>query len=133
MYYFENIKSNLKNHITFLEELENIGENLKVKNHLIESRKVYEELSVESPEKLKTIIEFLSNESRNFGWSFPENEMEQNSETSFLKLQSSIERMISGMTLTERLLYFGFQEEYQKLETKHKSARDTILVKLFVN
>jgi len=133
MSYFDTIKTSLKNHITFLELIEvDENQNQKVDNHLKISLEIDKLLSAETPEKLKEFIEYLSQEGRNFGWSFPLNKSEDECENSFLNLKNQMKRMIGGMTVNERLYYFGYLDEFEKLPSKHKTARDNILEKLFI-
>ena len=123
------------NHIDFLKtlsdsNLNNINE--KVRKHIETSNRTNNAIDAEEPDKLKILIEYLALESRGFGWSFPENELEKLCESSFWTMLDKIKNLIGGMTLNERLYYFGYSEEFEKIPVKHKSDRDRILHKLFV-
>jgi hypothetical protein len=133
MSYFKFIKAELQKHISLLKSIENDSQNSKLENHLSESLRIDSELSYESPEKLKCFIEYLSKEGRNFGWSFPENRIEEDCENSFWNMKNQIKKLIGGMTVNERLYYFGYLGEYENLPINHKSERNNILVKLFIN
>ena len=132
MSYFITIKTELQNHISNLNSIRIDSKNSKLENHLNQSISVYNDLSYESPEKLKRFIEYLSQEARCVGWSFPENAIEEDCEKSFWNMKNQIKKLIGGMTVNERLYFFGFLEEYEKLPSSHMSARNAILEKLFI-
>lgn len=78
------------------------------------------------------MIEYLNDEGRYFGWSFPENEKEETCENSFWNLKEKTKKLVGGMTGNERLFYFGYIDEFENLPSSHKSAKDEILRKLFM-
>lgn len=136
MSYFEEIKWHLKEHINCLESILKINpseiENNKIVNHLNETKLVNNMVVSDEPKDLKFFIEYLERESRKFGWSFPENKIEELFEKSFWELQEKIKKLIGGMSANERLYCFGFLEEFEKLPINHTSAREAILIKLFI-
>lgn len=131
MNYFDTIKSVLNDHILYLESL-STDNDTKAKNHLEKSSKIDAFLSHETPEKMRDFIDYLSNEARGFGWSYPNNETEDLCEISFWNMHSIVKKLICGMSGNERLYYFGYLEEFEKIPIKHKSDRDRILSKLFM-
>ncbi|UBZ10712.1 hypothetical protein LDL79_00975 [Leeuwenhoekiella palythoae] len=91
--------------------------------HIIDSQR---------PEDYRQLIEWLNQQGRNFGWSFPKNSDEDTFETEFWRLKDSIKRITQGMTLNERLYFFGYLDEYEKLRPIERSAREEIELKLFM-
>lgn len=136
MRYFEEIKSAIKEHLDLLNSisLEDLNQTSrkKIENHINFSVEVNINVDKEDPQKLKEVIEYLEIEGRNFGWSFPENPKEELCEESFLILKSKMKKLIGRMTGNERLHYFGYFNEFENLLPNHKSARDKILMKLFM-
>jgi len=104
----------------------------KIESHLKRSVLINERIDKEEPQKLKELIEYLNDEGRYFGWSFPENEKEETCEHSFWSLKEKTKKLIGGMTGNERLYYFGYIDEFENLPSTHKSAKDEILRKLFM-
>lgn len=136
MSYFEDIKSSLNEHIENLKTLSlvnlNVTSRKKIESHLNRSIILNNQIDKEEPIKLKNFIEYLNDEGRYFGWSFPENEKEEGCETSFWNLKKRSQKLIGKMTGNERLYYFGYIEEFEKLPTAHKAEKDEILRKLFM-
>jgi hypothetical protein len=138
--YFEDIKSSLKDHINILRSISLINLNdisrKKIESHLkrsvVISVVINEQIDKEEPQKLKELIEYLNDEGRYFGWSFPENEKEEMCENSFWNLKEKTKKLVGGMTGNERLYYFGYIDEFENLPSTHKSAKDEILIKLFM-
>lgn len=136
MSYFEEIKSIFKEHIDLvkmipLQDLNKTSQK-KIESHLKSSSDINESVDREEPEKLKKFIDYLENEGRFFGWSFPENEKEEICENSFWNLKSRMQSLIEGMTGNERLFYFGYLDEFESITSTQKSAKDAILRKLFM-
>ena len=104
----------------------------KILRHLAAAESANKMLDRETSEKCKNIIEFLHSESRSFGWSFRENPAEEVCENAFRIFEKRITRLVGGMSVNERLHYFGYLEEFEKLIRAHPSAGDEILRKLFV-
>lgn len=135
MSYFQRIKFDFEKHIESIESLVNSNINEispKVKNHYDASKKTNSFLNSEDPKKLKLFIEYIATESRGFGWSFPENNIEDLCENSFWEMKNNIKNIVGGMTVIERLFYFGYLEEFEKIPQTHKSDRDRILQNLFI-
>ena len=135
MNYFENVKSNLQDHIRLLETLvksSDNGINQKIKNHYEASKNINNSVNFEDPKKLKLLIEYVATESRGFGWSFPENNIEELCEDSFWEMKNKLKRIVGGMTVNERLYYFGYFQEFENIPSTHKSDKDRILQNLFV-
>lgn len=136
MSYFEDIKSILKGHIEIIKSISPINLNdssqNKIENHFKRSVAINEQIDKEEPKKLKEFIEYLNNEGRYFGWSFPENEKEETCENSFWNLKEKAKNIIGGMIGNERLYFFGYLDEFENLPSTHKSAKDDILRKLFM-
>lgn len=136
MSYLEDIKSSLKEHIDILKSISLINLNAtsrkKIESHLKRSVVINEQIDKEEPQKLRELIEYLNDEGRYFGWSFPENEKEETCENSSWNLKEKTKKLIGGMTGNERLYYFGYIDEFENLPTTHKSAKDEILRKLFM-
>jgi hypothetical protein len=127
----------IQNHLTIhVQNLENIGKKEvlhdKVLRHLEKTIQILELIKGERPENYKTIIEYLYQEGRNFGWSFPESSEEEICEKEFWKLKESMKLMIQGMTANERLYFFGYLDEYKNLKQIERSARENIELKLFM-
>ena len=125
------------NHLTIhVRNLENIGKKEaiqeKVLRHLEKTIQILEIIKGERPEYYKTFIEYLYQEGRNFGWSFPESSEEEMCEKEFWKLKESMKSIIQGMTANERLYFFGYLDEYENLKPIERSARENIELKLFM-
>jgi hypothetical protein len=133
MTYYENIKNNLKAHLLILEKISE-REDLpkKVSEHFDNTSQILNEIGGQKPENFRLLIEYINNESRRFGWSFPENSDEEKCETDFWKLKDSIKRIVQGMTANERLHFFGYLEEYENLKPIQRSERENIELKLFM-
>lgn len=133
MTYHQDIEKNLKSHV---RNIENIGENetrpKKVNTHLARTNEIIKIIEGQRPEDYRQLIEWLNQEGRNFGWSFPENPEEEKCETEFWRLKDSIKRITQGMTANERLYFFGYLDEYEKLKPIERSAREEIELKLFM-
>lgn len=134
MSYHRRIQNLLKIHV---RNLENIGKKEvlqeKVLKHLEKTIQILEIIKEERPENYKTIIEYLYQEGRNFGLSFPESSEEEICEKEFWKLKESMKLIIQGMTANERLYFFGYIDEYENLKPIERSARKNIELKLFMN
>ena len=133
MTYYENIQNNLKSHLRILEKISE-REDLpkKVNEHLDKTSQILNEIGGQKPENFRMLIEYINNESRRFGWSFPENSDEEKCETDFWKLKDSIKKIVQGMTTNERLYFFGYLEEYENLKPIQRSERENIELKLFM-
>jgi len=133
MIYHEDIHNSLKHHIQILENLGN-RDTLpkKVTEHLNISLKVLNEIEYRQPENYRQLIEYLNNEGRNFGWSYPENSEEEKCETYFWKLTESIKMIIQKIPFNERLHFFGYLDDYKNLKPNQKNDRENIEVKLFM-
>jgi hypothetical protein len=133
MTYYENIQNNLKAHLLILEKISE-REDLpkKVSEHFDNTSQILNEIGGQKPENFRLLIEYINNESRRFGWSFPENSDEEQCETDFWKLKDSIKRIAQGMTVNERLYFFGYLEEYENLKPIQRSERENIELKLFM-
>lgn len=133
MTYNRDIENNLKSHV---RNIENIGEKgvrpKKVNTHLEKTNKILQIIDRQRPEDYRQLIEWLNQEGRNFGWSFPENSEEDKCETEFWRLKDSIQRVVQSMTANERLYFFGYLDEYEKLKPIERSAREEIELKLFM-
>ena len=133
MIYYQDIQNNLKSHV---RNLESIGEKEKlpknVVSHLEKTNHILKIIDGQQPENYKQLIEYLNQEGRNFGWSFPKNTEEEKCETDFWKLKDSMKSIIQGMTVNERLYFFGYLDEYESLRTIQRSAREEIELKLFI-
>ncbi len=134
MTYYKEFKSLLRDHIDSLEKyVSNFRMSSdKVRKHIELSNRTYNAFDTEDPVKLRIFVEYIASEARGFGWSFPENEFERLCENSFWEMHSKVRILIDKMTLSERLSYFGYSEEFEKIPEKHKSDRDRILHKIFV-
>ena len=133
MSYHRTIQNQLTIHV---RNLKNIGEKEvlqeKVLKHLEKTIQILEIIKGERPENYKTIIEYLHQEGRNFGWSFPESSEEEICEKEFWKLKESMKSFIQGMTANERLYFFGYLDDYENLKPIERSARENIELKLFM-
>lgn len=118
-------------HSISLEDL-NQTSRTKIEMHINASINVNKAIDTEDPQKLKQLIEYLAMEGRGFGWSFPENPKEERCERSFWDLNDKMKQLIGGMTRKERLSYFGYLKEFENIPAAHKSARDEILLKLYM-
>jgi hypothetical protein len=133
MNYFEDIKKHLEFHLSALENIIQRNESSdKFTQHLNRTLLVVNEVSSKKSENHRTVIEYLENESRNFGWSFPENPSEEKSESSFWELKKRIEEIIKSMAINERLSYFGYLEDYEKLAPHERSAKEQIERLLYI-
>ena len=133
MSYHKDIKKCLDIHIHKLESLapeKQVSE--KVIGHFEQTEKVLNNISRQRPEDYRLLIEYLDNEGRRFGWSYPEDKNEEACEASFWRLKDSIKEIIQGMTKNERLYFFGYLEEYENLNSKHRSDKEKIELKLFM-
>ena len=101
-------------------------------SHLEKTNHILKIIDGQQPENYKQLIEYLNQEGRNFGWSFPKNTEEEKCETDFWKLKDSMKSIIQGMTVNERLYFFGYLDEYESLRTIQRSAREEIELKLFI-
>mgnify|MGYP005750159811 CR=1 FL=1 len=132
MNYHQDIEKNLKSHV---RNIENIGEKetrpKKVTTHLERTNEIIKIIEGQRPEDYRQLIEWLNQEGRNFGWSVPENSEEEKCETQFWILKDSIKRISQGMTANERLYFFGFLDEYEKLKPIERSNREEIELNLF--
>ena len=133
MTYFENIKNSLKSHFEKINEI-GLREDLpkKVIEHFDRTSEILNEIEGNKPENYRMLIEYLNNESRRFGWSFPENPEEEKCETDYWKLNDLIKKIVKSMTINERLYFFGYLDEYENLKPIQKSERDNIELKLFI-
>jgi hypothetical protein len=100
--------------------------------HLEKTNNILQIIKGHGPEDYRQLIEWLNQEGRNFGWSFPENLEVEKCEAEFWRLKDSIKRITQGMTANERLYFFGYLDEYEKLEPIERSAREEIKLKLFM-
>jgi hypothetical protein len=133
MTYYRDIENNLKSHVRNIENISEKGVRpKKVTAHLNKTNEILQIIESQRPEDYRQLIEWLNQEGRNFGWSFPENPEEENCETEFWRLKDSIQRIVQGMTANERLYFFGYLDEYEKLEPIERSAREEIELKLFM-
>lgn len=136
MGYFEEIKSGLKDHIDYIKSIstEDLRPEsvMKIARHLQSSIATNEIVDTEEPKKLRQFIDYLEKEGRSFGRSFPENKSEEACESSFWTFKDKMRKMIGGMTANKRLYYFGYLEEFENLSSTHKSAKDEILIRLFM-
>ena len=133
MTYHEDIYNYLNSHVQNIESIDSI-DNLpkKVIGHLDRTVQILKIIDGRQPENYKQLIEYLNQEGRNFGWSYPENAEEEKSETEFWKLKDSIKLIIQSMTANERLYFFGYLAEYENLKSIERSAREDIELKLFM-
>ncbi len=133
MTYHQEIQNSVK---LYVRNLEGIGEKetrpRKVNIHLEKTFQVLKIIERARPEDYKKLIEFLDQEGSNFGWSFPENLEEEKCETYFWKFKDSIKSIIQGMTANERLYFFDYLDEYEKLKPFERSAREEIELRLFM-
>ena len=104
----------------------------KVSEHLERIDEIILIIGGKQPEDYKQLIEWLNQEGRNFGLSFPENPAEEKCEVEFWRLKDSIKEIIQRMTANERLYFFGYLDEYEKLKPIERSAREEIELKLFM-
>lgn len=133
MTYSEEIKKHLDLHLSALENFIQAKESSdKISQHLNRTLLVVKEINSNKSEKHRTVIEYLENESRNFGWSFPENSSEEKIESSFWQLKNSVERIIKSMTINERLSNFGYLKDYEKLAPHERNAREHIERLLYI-
>lgn len=133
MTYYEEIKKHLDLHLSALENIIQAKESSdKIIQHLNRTLLVVKEINSNKSEKHRTVIEYLENESRNFGWSFPEDSSEEKIESSFWQLKNSVERIIKSMTINERLSNFGYLEDYEKLAPHELNAREHIERLLYI-
>lgn len=133
MSYYKDIENCLDIHLHDLESLapkDQLSE--KVISHFEQTEKVLNNITRQRPEDYRLLIEYLYNEGRRFGWSYPEDKDEEACETSFWRLKDSIKEIIEGMTGNERLYFFGYLEEYENLNPKHRSEKEKIELKLFM-
>jgi len=105
----------------------------KVDRHIDRTNKIHSIIKNQRPEDYRQLIEYLHSESRKIGWSYPENIIEENCEDSFRQLWNSMKNLIVGMTGNERLYFFGYIKDYDKLSLNLKSARNEIRLKLFMD
>lgn len=127
----------IQNHLTIhVRNLESIGKEEvlpeKVLRHFEKTIQILKIINGERPAYYKTLIEYLDQEGRNFGWSFPESTEEEKCEKEFWKLKNSMKSIIQGMTANERLYFFGYSDEYENLKPIERSARENIELKLFM-
>ncbi len=133
MNYHTTLEKHLNSHILEIKKAileENPSE--KVNEHLNETLSVKNEINGQRPEDYRKLIEYLYNEGRRFGWSYSENPLETKCETSFWNLNNSIKKIIQSITLNERLYFFGYLNEYEKLNPEQRSKREHIEHKLFL-
>lgn len=133
MTYHQDIANSLKSYVC---NIENIGEEgvrpQNVNTYLDKANTILHIIDRQRPEDYRQLIEWLNQQGRNFGWSFPKNSDEDTFETEFWRLKDSIKRITQGMTLNERLYFFGYLDEYEKLRPIELSAREEIELKLFM-
>jgi hypothetical protein len=136
MNYFEEIKLGMKEHIDSISSISlqdlTPTSRKKIENHLNSTLEVNIVVDNEDPQKMKKVIEYLEQEGRSFGWSFPENKKEELCEDSFWNLKNKLKKLIGGMTVNERVYYFGYHTEFENIPPNDKSAREEIFLKLFV-
>ena len=133
MDYHQSIQNALKIHITYLEQIDDkefLPE--KVLEHLVNTIQTLGIIRKKRPKDYKMLIEYLYQEGRKFGWSFPENLEEEKCENKFWEIKKSIKSIIQGMTMNERLYFFGYLDEYEGLNSVERSAREKIELKLFM-
>ena len=133
MTYHAEIKKHLVQHLYAIENSIKGNESSdKATQHLNRTLLVLNEVELTKSDKQRIVVEYLENESRNFGWSFPENPSEEKIEDSFWGLKNSIEGIIKSMSINERLSYFGYLEDYKKLTPNERSAREHIERLLYI-
>src|SRR6478735_7753950 len=124
MTYHKDIKKNIE---SYVQNLESIGsrESLpkKVLNHFERTVQILNTINGQKPEDYKHLIEYLNQEGRNFGWSYPENLEEEKCETEFWKLKDNIKSIVQRMNVNERLFFFGYLADYDNLKPIERSAR----------
>jgi hypothetical protein len=116
MSYQQEIKSILDRYIQTLENIDKKALHKKVIEHLAKTIQIKVLINEDRPENYRMLIEYLSQEGRNFGWSFPESTEEEICEKEFWKLEESIKSIVQGMTVNERLYFFGYLDEYENLK-----------------
>ena len=133
MDYFSDLKRLLDSHIANLKSIAPTEQlNKRIVQHLNRTIDVAKEIALQEPKKSRLLIEYLENESRTFGWSYPENLKEEKCEDSFWQLKNSLEIIIGSMTVNERLYFFGYLDDYEKLNPKHNSDKERIRRMLFI-
>ena len=100
--------------------------------HLDRTFQVLKIIEGQTPEDYRQLIEYLYEEGRRFGWSYSENSDEEKRESDFWRLKDRIRTIAQGMTVNERLYFFGFLDEYENLKPIQRSTREGIEVKLFL-
>lgn len=103
-----------------------------LRRHLQSALTVSKGIEVGQPENYRQLIEYIAQVSHDYGWSFPVNTIEEACETSFYSFRDTMERIIGGMTLNERLYFFGYLDEYENLKPIERSARERIELLLFM-
>lgn len=133
MSYHRRIYRNLKTHF---QNLKNIGKKEilqeKVLTHFENTKKILEIVKGKKPIHYRAFIDYLYQETRNFGCSFPERIQEEKCEKEFWKFKESIRKIILEMNTNERLYFFGYFEEYERIKPIERSAREMIELKLFL-
>ncbi len=133
MTYEEHIDQLINSHIEGLLAIEeNSTLSSKVSTHITRTKEIQKRIQSKQPKDYRHLIEYLHSESRMFGWSYPEDTIEEKCEVSYQQFWKSIRELIGGMTGNERLIFFGYVEDYDKLSLKMKSAREEIRIKLFM-
>ena len=133
MNYEEQIEQFINSHIESLLVLEvNSTLSPKVSGHITRTKEIQKRIQSHQPKDYRHLIEYLSSESRMFGWSYPEDTVEEKCEDSYQQFWGNMRGFISGMTGNERLFFFGYLDDYDKLSLKMKSTREEIKIKLFM-
>ncbi|UII79168.1 hypothetical protein [Flagellimonas sp. CMM7] len=121
---------------TYIVELTRISKenqlDQRVEDHLNRTTEVRKEIASQKPENNRNLIEHLDKEGRMFGWSYPENSDQEKCENLFWNFKNSIKSIVIGMTINERLFFFGYIEEYESINPKHISKRERIEEILFM-
>ena len=103
-----------------------------VQEHLDRTFQIQKIIEGKRPEDYRQLIEYLYEEGRRFGWSYSENSDQEKRESDFWRFKDRIRTIVEGMSVHERLYFFGFLDEYENLKPIQRSAREEIEVKLFL-
>ena len=133
MNYHTEIEKNLDSHIIEIEKtVKEEKSSDKLIQRLNETLSVRTDINGQRAEDYRKLIEYLYNEGRRFGWSYSEKRIEEKCETSFWNFSNSIKEIVQSMTKNERLYFFGYINEYEKLKPEERSKREHIEHKLFL-